>query len=355
VNPLRTSLTKPHLCLRQDQSITIKSLPAPTQHESSVLLHHHTNTFSALLVTINRPLHSLFLVHTFNPKDLSICKSVSPQDDTPVSCNCPVPIQDGTERHTFTGATTDRLYSNAVAFGSTAQIIAGSGADAKSFHVHRKLLCGSSTYFNAALNNGFLETKNQIIELDDEEPAIILTFVLWLYEGKLNKDTMPPDETGGELEKYLFNLYVFADKRGIKNLANDTITMLAAHRTEVRVTLSEVVGVVRLISPKSELYDLLLDILTIDLRDDEMDAPETRRLDVLSLPEAFLLDLLLKGYKLSQGFQDYDQCFRAVCHYHCHEGEGVMSEEDCVRNIEEGWNIYHELDALTQVCWEGFM
>jgi hypothetical protein len=30
-----------------------------------------------------------------------------------------------------------------------------------------------------------------------------------------------------------------------------------------------------------------------------------------------------------------------------------MSEEDCVRNIEDGWNIYHELDDLSQVFWEG--
>jgi hypothetical protein len=199
----------------------------------------------------------------------------------------------------------------------------------------------------------FSKRKSQIIELEDEEPAVILTFVFWLYEGKLNKETLPEDETSGELEEYLFKLYVFADKRGVKNLASDTITMLAAYWTENHVTLSEVVGVIPLISRESELYDLLLDILTIDLRDDEMDVPETRRLDVLSLPKVFLLDLLLKGYKLSQNFQDWENCFRAVCRYHWHEGRGVMSEEDCVRNIEDGWNIYHELDDLSQVFWEG--
>ncbi|KAI4852050.1 hypothetical protein E4T44_01744 [Aureobasidium sp. EXF-8845] len=242
---------------------------------------------------------------------------------------------------------------NAVASGPTAQIIVGSGADAKSFHVHKKLLCDSSTYFKAALNNGFMETKNQIIELEDEEHAVILSFILWLYDDKLNKKTLPAEYTNGALEKHLFKVYVFADKRGIKNLANDTITMLAAHWMTHNVTLSEVTGVIRLISRKSKLYDLLLDILTIGLRHDVMLTLESCRPDVLNLPKEFLLDLLLKGYKLSKDFEHWHQCFRAVCHYHCHEGQGIMSKEDCIRNIENGWNIYYELDDLSQGPWEG--
>jgi hypothetical protein len=203
------------------------------------------------------------------------------------------------------------------------------------------------------LNNGFLETKDQIVELDDEEPAVFLTFVLWLYEGKLDKETLPPNGAIGVLEKHLFKLYVFADKRGIQNLANDTITMLAAYWILHHVTLSEVAGVVHLISSKSELYDLLLDILTIALRYDGTHTLESRRSDALNLPKEFLLDLLLKGYELSKGFENWDQCFHAVCHYHCHEGEGIMSEEDCIRNTEDGWNIYHELEDLSQGDWEG--
>jgi hypothetical protein len=189
----------------------------------------------------------------------------------------------------------------------------------------------------------------------DEEPAVILTFVLWLYEGKLSKETLPYDGTIGILEKHLSKLYIFADKRGIKILANDTSTMLAAHWILHDVTLSEVTGVVRLISRKSELYDLLLDILTIGLRHDGMHTLESRRSDVLSLPKELLLDLLLKDYKLSRDFENWDQCFRAVCHYHCHEGQGIMSEGDCIRKIENGWNIYHELDDLSQGSWEGLI
>jgi hypothetical protein len=253
----------------------------------------------------------------------------------------------------LTQAVTNRLHRNAVASGPTAQIIVGSGADAKSFHVQKKLLCDSSTYFNAALNNGFVETKNQVIELDDEEPAIILSFILWLYDDKLNKKTLPSDDVPGVLENHLFKLYVFADKRGIGNLANDTITMLAAYWSAKQVALSEVAWAIRLVSRNSKLYDLCLDILVLELRYEGADFLDERRFDALNLPHEFLFDLVIRSHDRADNFQERHQCFQSVCHYHCHEGQGIMSEKDCIRNIEAGCNIYHEVEDLEQESWDG--
>jgi hypothetical protein len=235
--------------------------------------------------------------------------------------------------------------------GPTAQIIVGSSAGIKTYSIHKKLLCDSSTYFKAALNNGFVETKEQTITLDDEDPAIFRTFALWLYEGKLNKKTLPLDVYIGVLENYLLKLYVFADKRGIGNLANDTITMLAAYWSENRVILSEVAWAVRLVSCSSKLYDLCLDMLVIGFREEGMSSLDRCRLDALELPKEFLLDLLSKCHELSPHYCEWHQCFQAVCHYHCHEGQGIMSEEDCIRNTENGCNIYDELKDLEQCPW----
>jgi hypothetical protein len=291
-------------------------------------------------------------VHTLNPRYLPTLQIFSSQDVNPVSHNRLVPIQDDNERYILTEAVTDHLNRNAVASIPTAQIIVGSGANAKSFHVHKKLLCDSSTYFNAALNNGFMETKTQVIELDDEEHAVILSFILWLYDDKLNKKTLPAEYAGGALEKHLFKLYVFADKRGIPSLANDVITMLAGHCVEEPFTLSEIVWAVRLISRKSKLYDLFLDILVTELRNDLPESLDNQRTDVLKLPKECLFDLLLRTNELSDQFCERYQCFEAVCdRYHCHDGHGTADEEDCSRNIEAGWNLYNEVEDVEQCNW----
>jgi hypothetical protein len=232
----------------------------------------------------------------------------------------------------------------------TAQIIVGSGASVKTFNIHKQLLCDSSTYFRAALNNGFAETRDQKITLDDEEPAILETYLVWLYEGQLSKKTLPLDDIPEVLEKYLFKLYIFADKRGIGNLANDTITMLASYWSVECVPLSEVTWVILLISRNSKLYDLLLDKLVLELRDQEL---EGRRSEVMNLPQGFLFDLLIRSNELSECFNDSYKCYQAVCHYHDHAGQGIMNEEDCIRNIEAGWNTYHKIEALEQRSWEG--
>lgn len=200
------------------------------------------------------------------------------------------------------------------------------------------------------MNNGFVETGNQTVELDDEDPAILVTYILWLYEGKLNKETLPSDTIYGAVQRYLFKLYIFADKRGIGNLANDTITMLSSYWTKASVILIEVKPVILLLPDNSKLYDLILDSLVLELRDSGVDYDHPA---VITQPKRFLIDLLRKSHELSRTFVEYRQCLQAVCHYHCHEGQSVLSEKECIRNTEAGYNMYHEHDRLKQSSWEG--
>ncbi|KAI4740341.1 hypothetical protein E4T50_09207 [Aureobasidium sp. EXF-12298] len=237
-----------------------------------------------------------------------------------------------------------------LASGPTAHIIVGSRTNTKSFHIHKKVLCDSSTYFKAALHNGFAETKTQTIKLDDEDPEIFSAFAIWLYEGKLNKTALPHVNVRGAIEKHLFKLYVFADKRGIRDLANDTITMLASYWTQDSVSLGEVEWVIPLVSHNSDLYHLIQDTLILELRLSSLDY---NGLAALDLPRKFLTDLLCKSHELSEAFNDYEKCLQAVCHYHCHEGQGLRSKEECIRNTEDGYNTYGEHKDLVQMSWEG--
>ncbi|THY70307.1 hypothetical protein D6C93_10538, partial [Aureobasidium pullulans] len=138
--------------------------------------------------------------------------------------------------------------------GPTAQIIVGPPGSTQTFNIHKKLLCDSSAYFKAALNNGFAETTSQKIALDDEDPNIFHIFASWLYHPII---VLPSED---QEEEHLLKLYLFADKRGIVNLANDTITMLASFWAGCRVLIfSEILA-------SSGLYDLILDNMFLELR-----------------------------------------------------------------------------------------
>ncbi|KAI4763312.1 hypothetical protein E4T52_08027 [Aureobasidium sp. EXF-3400] len=230
----------------------------------------------------------------------------------------------------------------------TAQIIVGSGENIKSFHVHKKLLCDSSTYFKAALNNGFAETMDQVITLDDEDPAIFSTFALWLYEGKLNKATMPPEKLRGSALDFLLRLYILANKRGILDLANDTITMLASYWMRVEVDWSRVKWVFPLVSRTNKLYELILDNAVMEMKDQK---DISTRLDNADLPKEVLVDLVHKGNLFPKAFKGHASCFEAICHYHLHADQGTVKQEECIRRVQDGINSYEYYGALKQKVW----
>jgi hypothetical protein len=171
-----------------------------------------------------------------------------------------------------------------------------------------------------------------------------------LYEGELNKKTLPHEKVSEKLVKHLFDLYVFADKRGIGNLANDTITMLASYWTRNIINLTEVECEVFVVLRNSKLYELVLDNLTLELREDVMDYHLLASSD---LPKEFLIDFLRQTRDLCGGFDGILKCLQAVCHYHCHKGQGIMGKEECIRNTEAGRSTYYEHEKLKQVDWEG--
>ncbi|KAG9635137.1 hypothetical protein KCU64_g15137, partial [Aureobasidium melanogenum] len=232
--------------------------------------------------------------------------------------------------------------------GPIAQVIVGLGDNIEEFSVHKKLLCDSSTYFKAALTNGFVETRDQKITLDDENPAIFRTFVVWLYEKKLNKETMPPSDEKEALQRHMLELYVFADKRGIINLLNDTITMLASRWAFTNVSLNNIDWLFPLISHTSKLYQLLVDNVVLELQDT---SEIRRRLVKGDLPRTALIDISLRRSSLPREFKAYDACFKSVCHYHLHDQQGSMSKEECIGRIEAGDNVWSSDLDCKQSKW----
>ncbi|THZ82048.1 hypothetical protein D6C84_06068 [Aureobasidium pullulans] len=74
--------------------------------------------------------------------------------------------------------------------GPFCEITVGSGDAAVVFSLPKVLLCNSSTYFKAALNNGFSETSLQKINLDDDDPHIFRTYAAWLFEHEIANEAI---------------------------------------------------------------------------------------------------------------------------------------------------------------------
>ncbi|KAH0337205.1 hypothetical protein KCU81_g8228, partial [Aureobasidium melanogenum] len=233
--------------------------------------------------------------------------------------------------------------------GPTAQIIVGKGGNVQRFNIHKKLLCDSSTYFKAALNNGFAETRDQKITLDDEDPAVFRTYVAWLYKERLDTRTMPSGVQKEAVQRHMLELYVFADKRGIITLLNDTITMLASRWAVTSVSLNDIAWLFPLIPHTSKLYQLLVDNLVLELKDT---SEIRRRLVEGDLPRTALIDISLRRQSLRRNFKRYEACFESVCHYHLHEQSGGMSRQECIRRIEAGDNVWSDELDLEQCMWE---
>ncbi|KAL9035341.1 MAG: hypothetical protein Q9180_004913 [Flavoplaca navasiana] len=125
-----------------------------------------------------------------------------------------------------TGTTTSSLmqYDN-VYFGDNPMVQLKVGAKEKIFYVHQGLICESSPFFRAAFTGGFKENSGSIT-LEEDDPVIFGHIVQWLYRGKLETLSKVEVDTGFDYWMTLFQLYVLADKYGIRLLKNAVMGLL---------------------------------------------------------------------------------------------------------------------------------
>lgn len=89
----------------------------------------------------------------------------------------------------------------------------------RKWHVHRDIMSKKSSFFDAACNGQFKESKEGIVPLDADEPAVIEAMLKYIYMSKYS------DEGASNLqeaiEPLVFNMcmYIIADKYNIYSLA----------------------------------------------------------------------------------------------------------------------------------------
>ncbi|KAI4763328.1 hypothetical protein E4T52_08026 [Aureobasidium sp. EXF-3400] len=232
--------------------------------------------------------------------------------------------------------------------GPFAEITVGKGSSVVVFTLPKELLCNSSTYFKAALNNGFSESITQKITLDDDDddPEIFRTYAAWLFEHEIVTQNLAVHD----IEHHLFHVYIFADKRGIVDLANDVVTVLASFWTWNSVDMDVTIKCLPLLSPRSTLYQLVLDSLVIDTRAFWWD---TYKWEILSRhPGEFIVELFKRDRAFHGHFKSHYRCIEAICHYHEHSGD--EEKDECITKTEGGrnnFNFHHGPSKQIKWTW----
>ncbi|KAK4616553.1 uncharacterized protein CLAFUR5_05372 [Fulvia fulva] len=155
------------------------------------------------------------------------------------------------------------------------------GPDRKPFAVHKALASEYSDYFRGAFQGGFEEGMNGEITLVDENPAIMAILIHWLYSKTIRGPTMDTLRGFDDLDHRqpsrveeatsstvwsqrgllahrqrrpyiyqvfqddLIDLYIFADRRGVRGLQNDIMTNCIADREAGRPLLTADIARVR--------------------------------------------------------------------------------------------------------------
>jgi BTB/POZ domain len=97
------------------------------------------------------------------------------------------------------------------------------------FYVHKDLLVRSK-FFAGCLNN-FREAGSRIIDLEEDDPQVVVHFVEWLYTGKC-----PISHGLKDLENQVgcADIYAFGDKTCTEAYCNDIMDAWMQHLVEIR-------------------------------------------------------------------------------------------------------------------------
>lgn len=108
--------------------------------------------------------------------------------------------------------------------GPTSRVEVGIGPTQKVYHIHKKLICRWSQYFQAVFNGYFQEAASQVVTLEEEQPKLFDLVNYWLYSSAIR---IPSEaKRPREIQSILVELWLFGDRRGMPALQNHTLDAL---------------------------------------------------------------------------------------------------------------------------------
>ncbi|KAM0797440.1 hypothetical protein BDR22DRAFT_892292 [Usnea florida] len=132
------------------------------------------------------------------------------------------------------------------------------GPTRERFGIHKSLLSHHSSYFKAALEGGFEESKTGVINLRDEDPDVFWAFKEWLYSDAVAYQHYPTHD--GKWSA-LINFYVFAEKNIIPKFQNALIDAMIGFASESETYTKRVISLAWVNTPTSSpLRTFLVDV-----------------------------------------------------------------------------------------------
>ena len=183
--------------------------------------------------------------------------------------------------------------------------------------MHKDTLCRSAPYFKAALEGGFKEFEDQVLELPDDDPVAFPHFQLWLYTGDILESHESPKDIGWHV---LVSLYLFGDVRGIPRLQNKAVDLFIDKYVAMKqIPGGQINRIYENTLDSSPLRKLMVDVFTfkVILTDDDNGLNEQQK---AMYPQLFLIDLAKSLYEERAGTKSKITSFRAVrSNYHIHD------------------------------------
>ncbi|KAL8949908.1 MAG: hypothetical protein Q9222_004021 [Ikaeria aurantiellina] len=100
------------------------------------------------------------------------------------------------------------------------------GDKGRLFHVYKRPLCNASEVFDAAFNGEFREKSSGSIHLVEDTAETVDLFLTWLYQGELDFCDSLDEDDMQQNYRSLIDLYMFADKYGVKQLEYYIVKLL---------------------------------------------------------------------------------------------------------------------------------
>ncbi|KAL8733491.1 MAG: hypothetical protein Q9166_002118 [cf. Caloplaca sp. 2 TL-2023] len=134
------------------------------------------------------------------------------------------------------------------------------GPERVPFSVHKGLICGHSTFLNAAFNGSFKEAAMQSIPLEEESPKVFDIIHKWLYTKRL---TGAKDGQDVPLTRYkCLDLYVLGDNFDMPDICDAAINHIGERTAEQRgLSTNFILWVYARTGPSSTLRDFITTII----------------------------------------------------------------------------------------------
>ena len=188
-------------------------------------------------------------------------------------------------------------------------------------------------FLKAALEGGFKEAEDAVIDMPNERPSVVRRFRLWAYTGQVLQAAESIEHTSWG---NLIGLYVFADKYDLPDLQNAVIdTIVAKELITKKIPVDCFPVIYNETDAASPLRRLLIDTVAqkANLADDFTPEKSDENLEIF--PPIFLLDLASALYKLKRGITTKHDWKNLGCTFHIHPSMSTESKQGLRDNHRE--------------------